>query len=738
MTTNSYLNFYNIKASNYYNFIYEMCSKNEPQNDQPQSERALIRKNPILQPGTRIETYSDLVINLDKKTRESLENKMNHLHDPEARKLNQVLDSFNSSPLSNSIWNDEEFPLYALKALKEDLIDGMDFSTSQLFYNVINHPKNKKACRFIPLFVGNTFNPEARKLIIETLKPCIIQGVELSKYEETIHNLKNDFMTGKQTDLFFNMMRQLNPIQQMFCLILEPCPLVGEQAILLKNNLLNKSVVDGINLKEPGFNVFNRLTNQLDKRYWRMIPSKGMMQMYLYATGRCSTLISQFGLASLDNLEQNFYNHERPMVLEFKYLDRVNQADGLPCREGAIEDSFHDCYHIDISSSTEDDLNKWKGMKRVIIENKTSERDSIVKNFYQFIDEKILDAEHVSYQNYRILKQKEESGILEEQAPECLFWNSINFIFRNSIEQFSLILKDPSLEKKDSAIFKQASTITKRYDSILKKLMETVINRADEYQFFYQLNLEFILNLDVKLKKLKSRIFSDVTYIFPLEVNDFQELKKMSKFSRAHIDELFKNKSKEGLINYLKNSKSYLIRNRARKLLRENYNININQLFDLLKTIKLELQQTSNKLQSLNSSAIPHEISSSYSDVLDFIVKDFRSVLYSNGCRDQKEIFEEVRACPIPHYFEYLIKSAVLENDIKKFNLTIGDDSNFIGKQINHRFSDGLTLLQTARHKGNQEMIHYLIHLGAKEEEGLKQVELNSSHKKFLSSLDVI
>lgn len=464
--------------------------------------------NSLLVPETRIETYVDLMMNLDQSEKAQLEREMEALpKNDKTINLDLVTKAIHSPDLEDSIWEHLQFPLYALLALKERKIDGMDFSTSQLFYNAMNHPNNKGQVKVIPLFFGSSYNPQAWQLIEETVEPFVSQYHEEknfpadSPYVES-YGLGRPFMTSKQIRIFFDMMARLHPLQRMFLLVPEPQPLSWKRNMELQENLRKGSVTEAINVKTPQFNVFCRVSDKLFKKPLRMIPSKGMMQAYIFATGGDCTLISQFRLSSFNYLEEGILQKERSMCLNFTFLPKISEADEYPCLLEVNEVEFHDFYHIDIMSLLKEDRKKFYGfavlLQKILTKNsilaKNRHLECSIRNLHEFI----VQMEAIPYREFISFQ-----GESEKLPSEALFWASINDFLRvatsNNTDIFTI------------------------YEIIVSELSQNTV-----YCQFFGLNLDFLENFSDEMDNL----------IDPLEKDNFDCIQQLAQCYQNNLQDI--------------------------------------------------------------------------------------------------------------------------------------------------------------------------------------------------------
>ncbi len=476
--------------------------------------------------GRRVETYTDILENLTPPQREAIEMKLNHL---DQGRLKDVCEILAKGDILSPITQIRNFSFYCLLALREQLIDGQTYTTSQLFFNVLNRLEDKSKAEIVPLFIGEAINPRAWNLIQETLKPFPLTQYQ-NEIEEEDENDPYPRMTLEQLNDFFDLMRPLPPLERQFILIPDPNP-VGElktptTTVTVKIHLI--------------FHRQNALCCVSDKEGEpkRMIPSKGIYQALLIAKHGeyAPTLITNYNLAAIVALMNGIPRRERPFCLDptpemESILPPVPEADGYPCDIRANESGYHDgVYHGDLFGDAEKDQMKLYAFGQ-ICEDVARETSSFVVSKHAIITaESIYDMEHSGYKRFG----KVNLPLSDRAAP---FWHSI-----------AETLPIGEIEKEKYVIETE----------IFNKL----IDHADHFKEKYDLTLESLIQVNFHKYKNPADPYA------PLSPNGYSKTSDLKSLAVSTLRKRFKGKNLEELVQLSKHPGSYLIRKKALEQLR--------------------------------------------------------------------------------------------------------------------------------------------------------------------------
>ncbi len=489
------------------------------------------REQKVYFEGRRVETYNDITENLTLDQKQALEDKLNSLPDQESV-LNKVCEALSEGEIQDSPI--ENFSLYCLLALREQLIDGLTYSTSQLFLNVLNRLVDKNKAEVVPLFYDDDINRRAWKLIEETLKPFprtqyrneIIKSNEYDPYPR---------MTSEQLTIFFDLMRTLPSLEQQFILIPDPNP-IG------KTKTPVRTVSFEINDLIHRPNVLCRVSDK-EEEPKRMIPSKGIFQAYLIAKhGKYApTLISSYGLSPVNVLKNGIPKRERPFCLDptpelVQLLPLVRKADLVLCDFRVNECPYHDVYHGDLFGDARDDQMKFYAVGEICED--LAKKNAEVFESANTIAEQMYDMQHLAYTEFG----KITLPASDRAAP---FWLSIV----------------RWLPEKD------------RYakDQIITEIFNKLIDQSDSFKEKYDLTLESLIQVNYSnyFWSLTSHTPLNFTSHTPLNHSEHVNSTRFRSLAISTLENRFKGKKFEELIQLSEHPASYLLRQKSLEELRK-------------------------------------------------------------------------------------------------------------------------------------------------------------------------
>ncbi len=473
--------------------------------------------------GRRLEKYEDLIANLSEPQRINLEEKMTRISD---QQVEIAADAIHRGVLSDPVFKDNAFPLSALLALKKGLIDGLTFSTSQLFGNAINWRKPWEETEIIPLFAGDAINDQAWRLIKETCQP--FTGTQFSHEFKNEEEEEEPYLNDDQLNTFFELAKKLPPIDRQFLLYPETNPIRREGT--------SKTTVSVIINAQVGFNALSRISDSEREIPLRMIPSKGITQALIIAKwgDLAPTLISRFLISPSSVLDNQIPANEREFCLNFAYLPLVTKADSWDCDLKMNEVELHDGYHgyifgsIPLASRI-----KFSDSAR-IFKNRIEAYEKFDDRFaFRCAYESLVDMEHGVYSHYK----KEEIKKLEDQ----IFWTSIGISLNKA--QTTYFLTYPKSNKIEGKQIKKLFQ-----EKVVKDFFKDIINKADDYKE-KGIILDYLLSPKIKL----------------IDPGYKDEVMPLSKQAKKILASRFKGKSNDELVRLSKNKESYLLRKGAAK-----------------------------------------------------------------------------------------------------------------------------------------------------------------------------
>lgn len=331
-----------------------------------------------------------------------------------------------------------DFPMLALAALKQGKIDGISFSTSQIFYNVLTHPDNYKKTKIVYIFSSRgQINPRAEYMIDETMALA-----SSSREAFAIKELEKLEDAGLNRLLFDEQSKALNYI------LTYTKNLQGEYDWTLQEkrnffdllSLLPKSERSFLHIPDHEFDSteetltrrinFDVLFNQLSRFLLNgkpriMIPSKGMMQAYLYATRgpKAPRLRSQLSLCPWRGIYKGMKKNWRPLYIYFKPLAHLapkiidQHVPALHSADAEKHDSYHGIRFADVPIPIRKLFVEMAHKLWPSLICASPKNASLTELFLENLAKAIMDMEH-SFYDRKLLNKRYLSKIYEEDVPE--------------------------------------------------------------------------------------------------------------------------------------------------------------------------------------------------------------------------------------------------------------------------------------------------------------------------------
>lgn len=618
------------------------------------------------------ETFDDVIIYLTVEEKQKLLKTLEELPDRDTQ-VEAVKKTLDEGHQLTSLFQQPNFPLYALLALKEGKISGMAFTTSQLFYNVHHCQPNEGEIRTVPIFNGEAINEEARTMVDDTTKIgsgiIIPPGSEIEKFitrfkefieKENGVKMNHQDMNPEQTVTFFELLRKLPPLEQQYLVVPEPNPPEFTESGV-------KAAYINQRLQQIGFNVF---THQIgtDGKIYRIIPSKGMIQAYLLARAPedAPQLVTRFKLAALDDMHEMILEDQRPLCLDVTFLESVEEADRRKCNRKTNDVTTHDFYHGNVMADIPRKERKKlyaiaeilkQGLKRYLEPPTLIERlqkavnpqglipRAVLKKIEKAIDQ-INEMEHTEYRRVRLLNIK---------ITDSLFWT----VIERCVES-----EEPSEVSKESP---------EALKWINQCIVKALIENGDYYRSRFGLGAESLKDLLKTLKEAGCHLHDPLEEALTLEVNAqtfFILVERCTKGS------------------------SYLVRDRALQELKSRL---------ALENVELVIECA----RIVGSHAVIKCATEFVADHLSEFVKKFSQGVFKQDTSDF--ILSRIQTSP---HFEYVIKTAIYEKDYLVFAFLMQGEK-FIKSIINKVFDDKFTLLQSALFRMDSGLVSRLLSLGA-------------------------
>lgn len=257
--------------------------------------------------------YEEIVRRSSPKERKALETKLYSLPKPEEN-IHNLLKALEKGDWDAAIFQNEEFPYYALEAVRRGQLSPHDYATVLTFWEMIQLHPDPSTRKTIPIFnPDGTVNEIAKAHIIKTLvynkkatdKPCAL--------------------SSDQIDQLFKKIKKLPPSQQHIWTV----PQINEPIIkAISVPILAEINPDGM-----------------------LVAPVGMMQAFLdVAFGDNAVKLNPVhGISSWNDLRQNHFKGERDYAIHFPGIELPEDADDRKARWFYF--GKHDFYHAVLISS---------------------------------------------------------------------------------------------------------------------------------------------------------------------------------------------------------------------------------------------------------------------------------------------------------------------------------------------------------------------------------------------------
>lgn len=340
------------------------------------------------------------------------------------------------------------FPLQTLKLLKEEQISAMQWSTSQLFFNVYPH-HDPKTVRFIPLFPNGQQGLLATNMINATMK---IAFSALIAYRKSLGDQLHENLSipVDQGHKHWNEKQE----KQFYARLWKHYPASEHFFMLVHNSDPAESPTVGhlISLK-LGFNMLSSLN--VGKKPVRMIPSRGMVQALIEATTVDAPLpLYRLGLSPNEGLHEALRLNGRDLYQSFdpvKHLsaDTVDKHIANPAyAEAELHDFYHQLMLGHVPPAHRKVFTDFGDAVRAYLETEKNPFPP-ASEFFGLI----VDMEHTFYyiddkpkEFHEILKKKH---IKDQFCPEIVFWLSIGNSYTRALKRCQLpyTTLDPSFNQ---------------------------------------------------------------------------------------------------------------------------------------------------------------------------------------------------------------------------------------------------------------------------------------------------
>lgn len=228
------------------------------------------------------------------------------------------------------------FPIQALKLFNEGRITAMQWSTSQLFFNVYQW-HDPATIRFIPLFPNGKQGSLATDMINATMKVAfsalINHLITLKSKDIPVDRGAKHWNLKQEKEFYSHLWKHYPPSEHCFMLVSENAR--TEEA----------SAADHLAFR-VGFNMLSRLS--VNKKPAQMIPSRGMMQALVEVrTQNPPQPFYRIGASPTYGLHEALRRNARDLYQTFAPLRHLSmvRVDGFIANPAYAEAEYHDFYH---------------------------------------------------------------------------------------------------------------------------------------------------------------------------------------------------------------------------------------------------------------------------------------------------------------------------------------------------------------------------------------------------------
>ncbi|MFS8562961.1 MAG: hypothetical protein LVR00_00940 [Rhabdochlamydiaceae bacterium] len=271
------------------------------------------------------------------------------------------------------IFDDENFPHYALLAYMQDLITIEQFGTTQTYWSLLQE-KGKDEIEVIRLFNKNgSINEEARKAIRQTL----------SHVGAKLNDLLHPLMSVEQLENFFEIARKEPYSEQQ--IFVTP---VQQQKASDKSNIRN--ALNG----KVRFNLFSSFVQQPDNKRCQMDAPVGMWNAAMKA--RFINPVRPQIVIGASPAEDFFPIETRILSIAYPGVPQPTEADGHTA--SGTDFYYHDWYHIDlVSYIPPDERKRTNDIVDIVYKQIALTEEPLHKDFLNILYNLLLDREFTAY-----------------------------------------------------------------------------------------------------------------------------------------------------------------------------------------------------------------------------------------------------------------------------------------------------------------------------------------------------
>jgi hypothetical protein len=335
--------------------------------------------------------------------KQQIHDKIDHLP-KKAERIAELIQALNERNWTHPLFdNTEEFPFYALAAVKEGQLSVEQFTTLTFFRMALLSQQGKSAVRAVPLFKNGLVNPVALHIVHQTML--------ISRNQK---NAK-PHLTQEQLLAYFERMKN-KPVSEQYFFVIddEPDPAGNKE-----------SVSRGIN--KTGLNVLCRFKE--NDKPMRMVPSFTMMQELLNTKfSHPIKLKPRIGVSSDETVFAHHQRNEHVVATSMPRFDLPETADTYLAK--LFDFPYHDLYHAWLLSSI---LNEHRSslanLVTVAEELNVSSTNQSIREFAKQLRKDTIDME---YSRYR-------TDIYPDLDSDVRFWMTVGQVVTRTINQIKSI-----------------------------------------------------------------------------------------------------------------------------------------------------------------------------------------------------------------------------------------------------------------------------------------------------------
>lgn len=317
-----------------------------------------------------------------------------------AEKVNELERELRVGNWGAAIFDEAEYPYYALELLRQGRVTSQQFGTVQQFWSATQTHGVKP--EVISLFDRDgRVNPTARDYIAKTLP------LQKEAREGKLNTAVN-FFDPNLLDSYFEAMRRAPVSEQVLFIVpdnqrrwtFDPTRDVGKTYF---NHTISQEI-----RHSTGINALARVADS------RIVPPLGVMQTFLnvFYEDNAVYLNPVLGLSSLKDIRHNGLNDCRDMAIPFPGITLPDRADGFWAP--SYDFTYHDFYHaITASQMPRGDRRKMIQVADAI--NRLQKQVYFGKRDLQGLRDRFIDLEDSSYRKDALTTLKGDS----------LFWQAV-------------------------------------------------------------------------------------------------------------------------------------------------------------------------------------------------------------------------------------------------------------------------------------------------------------------------